>query len=239
MPVTSFTLSGEDGSPASYIGNIMLLLTLFTTIYGFGLRGGPSVSSQSVSDVNGITNGQRRLVAAPTATMIDKLVAGGATAFDYSGVSVSIPGDILVVGSQRDTDGDIDSRSAAYVFELSEATWTQSDKLVADNAAGNGYFGESVTISGVIEVVGSWQDDDSFTDSGSVFVFEKSGTMWTQTAKLAAQDAKKHDRFGYSISISGDMVVVGSWYDDTEQGKAGANVDAGSVYVSKKIKTFE
>jgi hypothetical protein len=61
---------------------------------------------------------------------------------------------------------------------------------------------------------------------GSVYVFTRSGTAWSQQKKLTAADGAADDGFGSSVSISGESAVVGAPYDDVD-----ANVNQGSAYV--------
>ena len=87
--------------------------------------------------------------------------------------------------------------------------------LVADDAAADDYFGESVSVSGSTIVVGAPYDDDGALSSGSAYVFEKNATgAWPQAAKLVAADAAADDQFGSSVSVSGSIIVLCSWGDD-------------------------
>ena len=54
----------------------------------------------------------------------------------------------------------------------------------------------SVAIAGDTIVVGACQDDDNGTDSGSAYVFTRTGTTWTEQAKLTASDGAADDQFG-------------------------------------------
>ncbi|HEX9696581.1 MAG TPA: Ig-like domain-containing protein, partial [Actinomycetota bacterium] len=136
----------------------------------------------------------------------------------------SVSGDTAVVGSWFDDDAGSSSGSA-YVFSRSGATWTEQAKLTASDAAAGDDFGVSVSVSGDAAVVGSWFDDDAGSSSGSAYVFSRSGSTWTQQAKLTATDAAAFDDFGVSVSVSGDTAVVGSVFDDD------AGPDSGSAYV--------
>lgn len=98
-------------------------------------------------------------------------------------------------------------------------------KLTASDGAAFDLFGGSVSISGDTAVVGSRGDDDAGADSGSVYVFVRSGTTWTEQAKLTASDAASFDGFGFSVAVSGDTAVVGSRRDDD------AGTSSGSAYV--------
>ena len=47
-------------------------------------------------------------------------------------------------------------------------------------------------------------------NAGSAYVFVRSGTTWSEQAKLTASDAADDDSFGYSVAVSGDTAVVGA-----------------------------
>ena len=157
-------------------------------------------------------------------TQQQKLTAADAAASDEFGCSVSISGDTAIVGAKRDDDGGSDSGSA-YVFVRSGTTWTQQQKLTAADAAASDEFGVSISVSSDTAIVGSHFDDDGGSDSGSAYVFVRSGTTWSQQQKLTAADATASDRFGSSISVSGDTVIVGARFDDD------GGSDSGSAYV--------
>jgi hypothetical protein len=82
-------------------------------------------------------------------------------------------------------------------------------------------FGYSVSVSGDTVVVGAYGDDDGGSSSGSAYVFVRDAGMWSQEAKLTASDHEAFDRFGYSVSVSGDKVVVGAYTDDDSATSSG------------------
>gem|GEM_PF-3891769 len=59
-------------------------------------------------------------------------------------------------------------------------------------------------------VIGALRDRDVAVNSGAAYVFVRSGMGWVEEAKLKAIDAQRDDRFGVSVSISGDTAVVGA-----------------------------
>jgi len=158
-----------------------------------------------------------------------KITASDGAAADRFGYSVSISGDYAVVGAYYDDDNGSFSGSA-YVFKRTDTTWTQEAKLLPSDGAAEDFFGRSVSISGDYAVVGANFDDDNGAQSGSAYVFKRTGTSWTQEAKLLPSDGAANDMFGFSVSISGDYAVVGSANDDNGQ-------DAGSAYVFKRTGT--
>ena len=112
----------------------------------------------------------------------------------------------MVVGASFDGS----QSGSAYVFVRSGTVWSQQTKLNASDAAAGDHFGTSVSINGNTVVVGAWQDDDAGTNSGSAYVFVRSGSTWFQQTKLIASDAASNDLFGGSVAIDSDTVVVGA-----------------------------
>ncbi len=108
-----------------------------------------------------------------------RLTASDADNGDQFGISVAISGDTVVVGTDADDDGGSFSGSA-YVFTRSVTNWTEQAKLIASDAAAGDSFGFSVSLSGDTAVVGSRLDDDGGTNSGSAYVFTRTGSSWSE-----------------------------------------------------------
>ncbi len=142
-----------------------------------------------------------------------KLTAADGAAFDDFGYAVAITGDTVVTGSPSDTDAGPISGSA-YVFVRTGTTWSQQAKLTASDAATFDAFGFSVAASSDTAVIGSPSDGDAGTSSGSAYVFVRTGTSWSQQAKLTASDAATFDVFGHAVSVSGQTTVIGARLDD-------------------------
>lgn len=164
--------------------------------------GGSSSGSAYVFDLSGITWSQSA-----------KLVALDAMADDFFGQSVSLFNDRALVGAYKDDNLSTDSGSA-YIFELSGITWSQTDKLLANDADTNDWFGFSVGLSGNTILIGSYLDDDTGSGSGSAYVYDISGTNWIESQKVLAKEGAENDRFGYSVSMSGDRALIGASGDD-------------------------
>jgi FG-GAP repeat len=139
----------------------------------------------------------------------------------WFGHSIAISGDTVVVGTPVDAIGSKDQGSA-YVFVRDSGPWRQQQKLTAGDFAADGdLFGQSVAISGDTIVVGAPRDDiGSNKDQGSAYVFARNGESWNQLRNLAADDGALGDKFGVSVAISGNTVVVGAHYNDKRQGSA-------------------
>jgi FG-GAP repeat protein len=142
--------------------------------------------------------------------------------------SVAISGATVVVGDQAsDTAAGADVGEVTVFVRQAAGSWTREATLAAGDAAAGDIFGAGVSISGDTLVVGAPFDDTAAgADAGSAYVFSRSGTTWTQRQKLSASDAAAGDGFGNAVSISGDSVVAGAFFDDTAAG-----ADTGSAYV--------
>jgi hypothetical protein len=150
-----------------------------------------------------------------------KFTAADSGAGDEFGGQVALDGDIAVIGARHDDDKGVDSGSA-YVFTRSGTAWSHQAKLTASDGAAGDEFGYSVAISGDTAVIGAPRDDDKSDDSGSAYVFTRSGSSWSQQAKLAASDGAAGDVFGISVAISGDTVVIGADLADEKGSNSGA-----------------
>ena len=122
------------------------------------------------------------------------LPTSGATAVFFGG-SVSISGDYVVVGDWGGVDNGTESGSA-YVFKRNGASWAQEDKLLPSDGAAYSFFGKSVSISGDYVIVGANGHADNGSESGSAYVFKRTGTSWAQEVKLLPTDGAAGDWFG-------------------------------------------
>ena len=76
--------------------------------------------------------------------------------------------------------------------------------------------------SGDTLVVGAYNEDTGATDSGAAYIFTRSGTSWSQQAKIQASDKQAYDEFAQWVAIDGDTIVVGARFEDTGGTYAGA-----------------
>lgn len=145
---------------------------------------------------------------------------------DTLGRSVAIEGDTAIVGATGTNTAAGLNTGAAYVFTRTGPVWTQQAMLVASDGASSDAFGQSVSVSGDIAVVGSPYASVGAPFTGAAYVFVRNGASWHEQAKLTASDAATHDVFGYSVALSGTTALIGAYHDDTIHGTA-----AGSAYV--------
>ena len=157
-----------------------------------------------------------------------KLTASDAFTDHNFGRSVAISGDTVAIGAPGNTDKGANT-GAAYVFVRSDGAWTEQAKLTASDAATTDNFGWSVSISrdnggsANTVVAGAVGDGAKGLDAGSVYVYKRNGTSWTEQAHLTATGAAINQKLGTSVSISGSELVAGAPGDfqmGTETGAA-------------------
>jgi len=147
-----------------------------------------------------------------------KLVDSSAAGDVLQGWSVALSGDgnTAIVGGPND-----DSNGAAWVFTRSGGTWTQQAKLVGIGATGNATQGRSVALSadGNTALVGGDHDNGG---AGAAWVFTRSGTTWTQQAKLSGTGAMGTANQGWSVALAGDgnTAILGGYNDNGGFGAA-------------------
>jgi len=107
------------------------------------------------------------------------------------------------------------------------AAASQQAKLTAADAAANDSFGWSVAVSGSTAVVGAYGKN---SNTGAAYVFTRSGSTWSQRAKLTAADAAPSAYFGYMVALSGSTVVVGAPGRNTGTGAAYVYAGSGSTW---------
>jgi hypothetical protein len=135
-----------------------------------------------------------------------------------------VDGDTIVVGAHGSNTGFTDA-GAAYVFTRTGTTWTQQAKLVAPDPNPDDRFGYSVAVDGDTIVIGSpFSDPGGTLEAGAAYVFTRTGTAWSQQAKLTAADAGAADLFGTSLALDGDTLIAGAPTDDD------AGTDSGAAY---------
>lgn len=140
-----------------------------------------------------------------------RLVAAGAAVDDFFGRSVAVSGNTLVGGAiGRDPLGRLNAGSAV-VFTRSGTTWTQQAELIASDAAANDSFGFASAVSGDTIAIGApFAGSPGIPAHGAVYIFTRSGSTWTQRAKLVHPSPAANDNFGYAVSISGDNLLIGA-----------------------------
>jgi hypothetical protein len=138
------------------------------------------------------------------------LNASDATIGDEFGNSVSISANSVIVGAPGH-DGSGAQAGAAYIFRDDGVSWSQEAQLLAPDASPYDRFGISVAMNGFTVTVGAPGDDlPTIPEIGAAYIFRSDGSSWTHEQKLVPQTPTFTGWFGWSVSLSQDVTVIGS-----------------------------
>ena len=140
-------------------------------------------------------------------TKIAKLSAPDGGSNTQFGYSVSMDDGILAVGAKWSDQVGLSNSGAAYLYQIEQngsAHFLQ--KLVPSDANASDNFGYSISVSDHLVAVGSpYHDHGGIVNAGSAYFYrvEQNGTV-SQLSKVTASDANASDKFGSSVSLSGN-----------------------------------
>ena len=155
-----------------------------------------------------------------------RLVAPDPVDDDRYGESVAIYRTTAVVGASKDDDNGKNSGSV-FVYVLDGTTWKPQTKIVPEDLVGSDAFGETVSLDENTLAVGApAHTHGGVRFAGAVYIFVREGNKWEQQAKLTPDDPGKASKFGGSVSLTFNTVVIGAPLHDTERGR-----DAGAAYI--------
>ncbi len=170
----------------------------------------------------GLAVGAAQVLTAQPEMEVQKLLSIAGESSDRFGKSVSISGKYAIVGaSGEDRNGP--NTGAAYIYHRHSThgdQWGRIATLAPADGSAEDHFGASVSISEAYAIVGAHGDDDRGHESGSIYIFyrdEGGADNWGLVTKLTALDGATDDRFGYSVSLSGDHAIVGA-FENCERG---------------------
>lgn len=166
-----------------------------------------------------------------------QILAGGETlslgAFDglsqdEYGKSVARSGDTLAVGAWIDWTS-TNQGGSVYIYVRSGSNWVLQQKIAPQFPSSQYRFGESLALEGDRLVVGSSWDHELQYQSGAVYVFERTGGVWSQTAKLKGSAVSFNRNLGRSVALDGDTIAAGATY------ACCATSPSGAVHVFRRI----
>jgi hypothetical protein len=134
---------------------------------------------------------------------------GSAVALNYAGTRA-------LVGAEQQRINGNGSQGAAYIFNYATGAWSSGLQLTATDGSGGNAFGSSVSLdkAGDVALIGAYSYPGHGGHQGAGYIFTESNGVWTQTAKLLANDAGIHDELGVpgaaSLSASGDIAALGA-----------------------------
>ena len=141
------------------------------------------------------------------------LIALDGDTSDEFGVDVSVSGTTIAVGAKgNDTQGS--NAGAVYIFDRSgPGQWAQTRRLLVLDGSPGDSFGAAVDIQGDWLIAGSPNDDSG---QGSVYVFRRTQGFWSLHSKLLAPVRRVNAKFGVSLALDQDRILIGAESDNNQ-----------------------
>ena len=192
--------------------------------YDVGLSGNLAVVGVPLADPGGVTNtGAAYVINIDTGTVVTTLNNPAPGSGDEFGVRTVIVGDKVVVGAYKADPGGVTDAGAAYVFNTTTGALIAT--LSHPSPTADAQFGLGISLSGDLVAVGAFLSDlNGVTDVGAAYIFDANTGANLKT--LTSPYPNTNDRFGNGIELVGDLVIIGSRFDDSS-----GTTDAGAAYV--------
>ncbi|MCW5777676.1 MAG: hypothetical protein KIS87_14665 [Phycisphaeraceae bacterium] len=126
-----------------------------------------------------------------------------------AGHSVAVRGVWAVVGAPLESSHG-SSAGAAFVWRHVGGQWQHVQTLWAPDAAPQAYFGFSAALDDERMVIGAPFDNANGPDSGSAYVFRRTGETWAFEQKLAPPTHSPDAWFGFSVALEGGRIATGA-----------------------------
>ncbi len=148
-----------------------------------------------------------------------QLVGLDTAAYDEFAVDVAIEGDTIAIGAYLNDQNGNDA-GAAYIFTRNGTTWSQQAKIVPNDPAANAWFGSELALDNETLAVSAIYGGPA--GKGAAYLFTRSGTSWSQQAKVSASDGTAGDTFGFALALQGDTLVASATAYQSGSGFPGA-----------------
>ena len=141
--------------------------------------------------------------------------------------TLSPDGTAAVISSLWEDESGNNRQGAAYVWEESGGTWTNTQRITRSERAGGDVFGYGVSISedkSVIVVGAPLVNDFGLNNTGSVSVFKKTGGSFEEQSQIFSFDLSENANFGFDLALSrdGEFLIVAANAEDSTETNSGA-----------------
>jgi hypothetical protein len=139
------------------------------------------------------------------------LTASDAQDGDNFGNAVAIDGNYAAVGAPGNDISGVLGMGRAYVFQRNGSLWPQMSIITAPDGTAYDNFGYTITVKGDLLVIASpFKKINNLSNAGKVYVYRQSGSGWGLIASLVSPIPTYNERFGFSLCLHGDKLIVGS-----------------------------
>ena len=114
--------------------------------------------------------------------------------------------------------------------------------MFASDGTDDDSFGKALALQGDRLVIGAPYAEPEGVETGAAYIFERSAGAWAEVAQLRSTEPEYQDRFGASVALDGDIVLVGATGEDDGGYSTGAayrfeHRDGSWVAISRLVAT--
>ncbi len=185
--------------------------------------GGSNRGSAYVFTGSGASWSQQQKLA-PSYTSGNSIAFGNAVVINNDGTYCA------VAAKNMNKNGTSTNTGVVFIYTRSGSTWTEQAYVSPSDGVASDNFGWHISMNGAGDrlLVYSRYDDDGGASTGSIYVYTRSGSTWTQAAKVTKTSPSAYDYWGkVSLNETGDVFVTSG--DTTSNSVAGS----GKLYVYK------
>lgn len=214
---------------------------MISSIHKFSLKG-LLIFSSVLFTHHAYSQGWQQVLKDPGAACINSSENKCKNVTQEYGCAVAAFGDYAIVGAKHDeydaSQKEMQKMSGAcYILKNTNGVWKQQQKIVASDRAYVAQFGSSVAMHGnYVAVSAPGKFKDKITFAGAVYVFKNTNDQWIETQKLDVPDLVDGDKFGSSIAMNDEYLLIGSpWKGIVSPKTKKYERTSGAVYVFKKV----
>ena len=158
---------------------------------------------------------------------IQKVTEGSSGEHSRFGWDVAMSGRHALISAANESNEFGASAGAVYGYEYIEGAWSRVQKITAPDASSNAFFGHAIAMDSSIAVISAVGSFANGPFSGCVYVYRRQGGLWNFEQTFVPDDGAPIARFGQSVALNGDHILVGAYQ------AFGASSNSGAAYVFK------
>lgn len=155
----------------------------------------------------------------------------------FLGRTVAVSGTSILAGAARNfVEGPPIGMGKVVVFNFDGDDWWQGQEFSGSEGSDDDLFAWTLQANDDIAAVSARQLGEpcggglSTCPPGVVYVFERQGGNWVESTHMLSPDTESYDRFGRSMALSDQQLLVGSPGARVDCLGPSASINAGAVY---------
>jgi len=114
----------------------------------------------------------------------------------------------IAFGDFASASGGVSLAGAVFVYRRETAGWILEQTLASDDLATQDLFGYRVELDGDRLIASAVEKEELGVYCGAAYVFHRTGSLWSQEAKLIATDGDQVRDFGFRVDLDGEIASI-------------------------------